>query len=378
MQNKSSPLFLTTVILVTWLFSSQAALAEPYLAIRTGFKCGQCHVNMSGGGKRTGFGAIYTQTFLPWKQVRTQSQKSFFNGQVSDQISFGMNLRFVNQTTFGVDRPRQAYKRDNTLDITEGNLYLQMEVIKDFLSIYLDETITPSGASNRESFLLVKSLPLSTYVKAGRILLPYGLRLLDDDSFIRQKTGFNYDNQDLGAEIGFEPGPFSFSIAGSNGTQGGAEVNLDKQFSAVGSVVFRRLRVGGSFSRNRVPEILTYTYGGFAGLNFGRFTLLGEADIIEERVKGQEKQREKLGDQLAAFGELDFLLTRGINLKAAYDFYDPGRKLDEDERNRLTVGVEAFLTQFLQFRGLYRFADSVPQKPREREDQLIFEIHAFF
>lgn len=378
MQNKSSPLPLTAVILVTWLFSSQAVLAEPYLAARTGFKCGQCHVNMSGGGKRNDFGAIYTQTFLPWKQVRTQSQKSFFNGQVSDQISFGMNLRFVNQTTFGVDRPRQAYKRDNALDITEGNLYLQMEVIKDFLSIYLDETITPSGASNRESFVLVKNLPLSTYVKAGRILLPYGLRLLDDDSFIRQKTGFNYDNQDVGAEIGFEPGPFSFSIASSNGTQGGAEVNLDKQFSAVGSVVFRRLRVGGSFSRNRVPQILTYTYGGFAGLNFGRFTLLGEADIIEERVKGQEDEREKFGDQLAVFGELDFLLTQGINLKAAYDFHDPRRKLNEDERDRITVGVETFLTQFLQFRGLYRFADGVPQKPREREDQLILEIHAFF
>ncbi|MDZ7309582.1 MAG: hypothetical protein ONB49_21340, partial [candidate division KSB1 bacterium] len=278
----------------------------------------------------------------------------------------------------GVDRPRRSYQRDNSLDITEGNLYLQMEVIKDLLSIYLDETITPGSASNRESFVLVKNLPLNAYLKAGRLLLPYGLRLLDDDSFIRQKTGFNYDNQDLGAEIGFEPGPFSLSVAGSNGTQGGAEVNLDKQFSAVGSVVLRHLRVGGSFSRNRVAQTLTYTYGGFAGLNVGRFTLLGEADIIEERVKGQEKNREKFGDQLAAFAELDFLLTQGINLKTAYDFYDPRRKLKEDERNRLTVGLEAFLTQFLQFRGLYRFAESVPQKPREREDQLILEIHAFF
>lgn len=369
---------LAVLLIGIWLVAASAVVAEPYLAVRTGYKCSQCHINMSGGGKRTEFGAIYTQTFLPWQQARSKSQKSFFNGAVNDQISFGINLRVVNQTTFGVDRPRRAYKRDNSLEITEGNLYVQMEVIKDFLSVYLDETMTPSGASNRESFALVKNLPFNAYVKVGRILLPYGLRLLDDDSFIRQKTGFNYDNQDLGAEIGLEPGPFSLTVAGSNGTQGGAEVNLDKQFSAVGSVVFRHLRVGGSFSRNRVPDILTYTYGGFAGVNFGRFTLLGEADIIEERVKDQEEQRAKFGDQLAAFGELDFLITRGINLKAAYDFHDPRRKLKEDERDRVTVGVEAFVTQFLQLRGFYRFADSVPQKPREREDQLIFEFHVFF
>ncbi len=352
--------------------------AEPYFAVRTGYKCSQCHVNMSGGGKRNEFGVIYAQTFLPWQQVQTKSQKSFFNGSVTDEISFGMNFRVVNQTTFGEDRPRRAYQRDNVVDITEGNLYLQMDVIKDFLTLYLDETITPSGASNRESFALIKSLPLRSYVKIGRLLLPYGLRLLDDDSFIRQKTGYNYDNQDLGAEIGFEPGPFSLIIAGSNGTQGGAEINLDKQFSAVGSAVWRRIRFGGSFSRNRVPGTLTYIYGGFTGVNFGRFTLMGEVDVIEERSRGQEQQRAKYGDQLAAFGEVDFLVTRGFNLKVAYDFYDPRRKLKEDERDRLTLGIETFVTQFLQLRGLYRFADSVPQKLREREDQLIFELHVFF
>ncbi len=354
------------------------ARGEPYLAVRTGFKCSQCHLNKSGGGKRTAFGAIYAQTFLPRVQMKTESNKSFFNGYVSEHVSFGGNLRLTNITVFGVDRPRRAYQRDNFFDIPEGNLYLQLDVVKDFLTFYMDEIMSPVGAQSREAFGMIHNLPFNGYIKAGRLLLPYGLRLLDDDAFIRQKTGFTYDNQDLAVEVGIEPGPFSLIVSGSNGVGGPGDNNLDKQFTSVGSVVFRHFRVGGSFARNRVPDILRYTYGGFAGLYFGRFTLLGEVDVIEERVKGQEEQRKEQGDRLAGFAEMDILLTRGINLKVAYDYFDPHTKIEEDHRYRLTTGIEAFVTQFLQFRALYIFADSVPQKPREREDSLILELHTFF
>ena len=368
---------LTTLLIFAWVGESSLR-AEPYLAVRTGFKCGQCHINKSGGGKRTQFGVIYSQTYLPRTQVKKKSQKTFFDGYVSEHVSIGGNLRLINLTVFGVDRPRRAYQRDNTFDMTEGNVYLQLDVVKDFLMFYIDEIVTPAGASSREAFGLIHNLPFNSYLKAGRFLLPYGLRILDDESFIRQKTGFNYDNQDVGVEVGFEPGPFSLIMAGSNGTGGPGDNNLDKQFSSVGSVVFRHFRVGASFSRNRIPDILRYTYGGFAALYFGRFTVLGEVDVIEERVKNKEEEREKNGDKLAAFGELNILLSKGINFKIAYDYFDPHTKVEEDHRYRLSTGIEAFLTQFLQFRALYIFADSVPQKPREREDQLLLEIHTFF
>ncbi|MFQ5864045.1 MAG: hypothetical protein ACE5IW_02335 [bacterium] len=359
-------------MLISLLYSIPS-LAEPYLAVRTGFKCSQCHVNRSGGGKRTQFGVIYSQTFLPFITPNIKNNKTFFTGRLNDQVSIGGNFRVSNKTTFGEGRrPRSELPRDNTFDITEGNVYLEMEVVRDLIIAYVDETFAPSGASNREALVIIKNLPFNSYLKAGRMLLPYGFRLLDDDSFIRQKTGFNYDNQDIGGEIGIEPGPFSLLLALSNGTQGGTDDNEDKQFSTVGSYVTRHFRIGGSFARNRVGDILRYTYGGFVGFNAGRFTGLAEVDVIEEEVKGPNPP-----DQFAFFAELDVLLLRGLNLKFAYDFYDPFENIAEDERDVITVCVEFFVTPFFQFRSLYRRLDSIPQKPREKEDQFFIEFHTF-
>jgi hypothetical protein len=355
------------------------------LTVRGGYKCGQCHVNRTGGGMRTGFGVIYSQTVLPYTFLKIARRDAFFDGKASNKISLGANLRVSNKTVFGKDRPSGDSKFDNSINLPEGNLYLKIDVINDFLSFYLDETVLPTGARNREAFALIQNLPLNSYLKAGRMLLPFGYRILDDDSFIRQRTGYNYANQDIGVELGLEPGPLSLSVAITNGTQGASENNVDKQISFVGSTVFRKLRLGASFSRNRSPgeprDQITTMFGAFAGLYSGRFALIGEADIIRPRKENEtaegKAERKKFGDQLAFYTSLNILLKKGLNFRIAYDYYDPRLDWEEDERTRLTFGLETFPIQFLQVSAFYRVLESIPQRPRENEDQLIVEFHFF-
>jgi len=350
------------VLLTLFLFLSELTIvgtastnAEPYLALRTGYKCSQCHVNRTGGGMRTNFGLIYSQTNLAMRPLRSAS---FYDGKLSRSVSVGANLRVENVSLFSYENSSSEMEgSSNNSRIPEANVYVSFDVIPGSLTLYADQTLAPN-AGNREFFGLVRSRRFNSYLKFGRMLLPYGLRLRDDEAFIRNETGFTYNRNDISLEIGIEPGPYSFVA------------NLtDTQFSIVAQTVYSRFRIGGSFSRNITGED-DYKYGVFAGMNFGRFALLGEGDFIN--VAGI--------DRFAALAELNYLVARGFNFRAAYEYFD--RNLDvsnaRDGQERITIGIEPFITQFLQLGIFYRFNQFVPQNIVQNQDQLLVQLHIFF
>ena len=149
---------------------------EPYLAIRTGLKCSACHVNRTGGGGRSAFGAIFAQTQLP---AKTGAVK---NRALNDFLSLGWDIRALASGTLANTMPR------TDIEVSEANAYVEARMIQNVLDVYVDETLGPGAAGTREVFALVDALPLNGYVKAGKFMLPYGLRLQDDYEFIRQSS----------------------------------------------------------------------------------------------------------------------------------------------------------------------------------------------
>ena len=57
-------------------------------------------------------------------------------------------------------------------------------------------------------------------------------------------------------------------------------------------------------------------------------------------------------EQFVAHAEINYLITEGWNVKAAYEFLDPNRDIDENQRDRVLVGIEPFIVPFLQL-GVY-------------------------
>ncbi len=396
-----------------FLWLSLPVHAEPYLAVRYGYKCSQCHFNPSGGGKRNSFGNIFTQTELPRHVLSTQdlyrfanldgeeaaqpsgeagaeapSQgegetrngqapgasapgSTFYTGYLTSFLSFGGDFRFNNRTVL-----RNANdSKSSSFDVSEGNLYGSVEVFNGSLAFYVDETVAPGGAASREAYAILRG-PWGSYLKGGRMMLPYGLRLQDDTAFIREITGFNYGVQDLGVELGAEPGPISTSVALSNGSQGSTDDNLDKQVTGTVSFIQRYWRLGVQGTWNNTANAKRVAVGGFAGINLGRFTVLGELDYLVDELESQPGR--PMNHMLLLYGAANYLLAKGVNLQLAYDYADPDTSEGQDSFVRVSTGVELFVTQFTQLRAFYRFRDDTEDSDRDDESVIDLELHLFF
>ena len=354
------PVLAVGIVLSAGLFLLRPipARAEPYLAVRTGYKCSQCHVNQTGGGKRTDFGLIYAKTKLPWKVLRPPTGSGSFDGSLSQSVSLGANLRVVERFTREYTSSLgETVPSSSVTDFTEANLYVEARVIPDVATFYADQTLTPTSSS-RELFGMLVDSRRHAYAKVGRMLLPYGFRIVDNDAFIRSRTGYNYSRSATGLELGWEPGPVALV----------ANVT-DADLSVVGSTVFRRFQVGGTFGRNTTRGD-DFVVGTFGGVNFGKFTMLGEVDFITEGDV----------DQLATLAELNYLLTQGFNFKFTWEVFDRNYDvpIEHDGQERYTLGVEPFLMQFVQLRAFYRINRFIPQNAAQNQDQAILEFHVFF
>jgi hypothetical protein len=303
---------------------------------------------------------VYDQTQLP---MRTGTVR---NRALNDFLSVGWDLRTVGSATTSFSVPRTA------VEVSEANAYFEARLIERVLELYVDETLGPAQASSREMFALVDALPLNGYLKAGKFMLPYGLRLQDDAEFIRTQMGFTYKTPDQGVELGFEPGPLSFVVALSNGTAGAAEGNDGKQYTSTLALVRRRFRLGGSASRNGGAGMARRdVYGGFGGVGMGPLSVLGEVDQIAERLPAGGTL-----SQLAGFVEGDFLAARGVNLKASYGYFDQNLDVPEDQRVRLRFGLELFPLAFLRAAAFYTADLWIPQATTP--DRVSLELHLHF
>jgi hypothetical protein len=357
-----------------------AAHAEPYLMVRAGAKCSDCHTNQTGGGKRTPFAQIHAHDILhDLDLLPIPRGVKAFTGEVNSWISIGSDLRVRNTTVFqdpihnGRVPNNTAFRENvesNETEVNEFLGYLQVDLWPDVATFYVDENLN-GGATNREVFGLLRGfLPWDTYVKGGRMFPTFGLRVQDDEAFIRSRSGFTFQNPDEGAEIGLAPGPFFFASTVTNGEDGDKDVQATVNAYAViqDLPVVKHLMGGASFARQSNQRNVAAVYG---GSNLWRFTYLGEVDFIHDHQVSTVGKR----DQLAAYAELDFLLFDWLNLRGTFDFVMVS--LDQNQ-TRWAIGAEPFINRVLQPRIQYRINNGVPTSPQDNTDELVVELHMFF
>jgi hypothetical protein len=347
-------------------FGPYAAHAEPYLAVQLGLKCGQCHVNPTGGGLRTTFGDIFAQTVLPAEHIDTGLDN--WTGQLGPYLRTGGDLRFDAQVT---EAPHTASVQEFSLE--QMRVYLEAEVIPNRLLVYADEQVAPGGALNREAYVLYWSATHDWYLKAGQMYLPFGLRLQDQTAFILTASGINMTTPDQGVEFGWEKGHWDAQLAVSNGTAGGGVTSDGKQYSTQLIYVESIWRLGIAANRNDQSGGAKSAYGIFGGLRTGPISWLAQAEITDDEsiANGQ-------GKELATLLEANWLITKGNNLKITEEFLNPDRAVPNGEETRWSLVYEFTPIQFAQIRAGFRWNDGIPQDNAEHGRLYFVELHGYF
>ena len=342
--------------------------AEPYLAVESGLKCAACHTNPSGGGKRNVFGMTYARAALAERILLQEEASAGWASEINNWLGIGGDYRGGYSE---VDLP--GSQDVSEWSTTKGTAYLEIRPVPGLLTLYVDEQLAPGESLNREAYLLLTPQDGKFTVKAGQFFLPFGLRLQDDATFVRQSSGINFDTPDEGIELGIELPRWSAQVAVSDGTAGTGSAPDKKQTSLSAAYVQPRWRIGTSINVNEDPLGDREMFALFAGLKTGPISWLAEIDLISDDIP-QGGTR----DIYATLIEGNWRFRKGHNLKASYEFLDPSDLASEDEQERYRIVWEYSPFQLFQTRVGFTSYNGVPGIPTTNRSEVFVEAHIYF
>jgi len=361
--------------------------ALPKYASRTGYKCQSCHINPTGKGMRTDFGATYGRDDISLPTFKDMTDYDDFSTKLGPNISFGADFRSMYYY--------ESRDKTSTFFQMQGALYLDLRLNKK-LRIYADKDLY----GDAEVFGLAKVLPLDGYVKVGKFTPAYGTKVDDHNYFIRggpYNPGVQFDgkfpsgyptglrfgelSEDTGLELGFAPSIFTFNIGLFDGLPG---VNLPTTGTKNKSVALRgdarfsfagvNWNFGGSYYDSPSATDRQTFYGAFGAITlFKTVTLTSEVDYVDHP---QPSLPTTTG--VIWWNELNWMVTQGVDLKFAYESYDPDKDIQNGIFNQATVGLEFFVLSGVEVRPLYRFnMNSLPNGASANTNEFITMFHFF-
>lgn len=344
----------TAAAVLCGLFAATTVQAEPYLAVQQGMKCGGCHVNPSGGGQRNAFGNIWAQTGLPARPTTFQGEP--WTGALNEWFAVGANARGNWRRD---DVPGSGSTSDTMLQ--EIRVYLQVTAIPDRLTLHVDQHVAPNENDNREAYARVSTRDGAWYVKAGRMYLPYGLRLEDDGAYIRQVPGISFATPDHAVELGWEKAQWTTQLA---------VLDDGDHVSARAAHVQPTWRVGASVNHRSTPLGNRIALGVFAGLRTGPVAWLAEIDRVDD------ESLVVAATPRVALLEANWRARQGHNLKLGLEHYDPDT--GADTQRRLSAVWEYTPMRFVQLRIGHRSYEGDDAIGFLNRTRTFAEVHAFF
>ncbi|PKL82540.1 MAG: hypothetical protein CVV24_09535 [Ignavibacteriae bacterium HGW-Ignavibacteriae-3] len=353
----------------------------PRFALRYLDKCSSCHFNPTGGEMRNENGFVFGKNVM--SMISPRDDKFPISPKLSDNVSFGFDYR--SQFLYS-----QEKKRTDFQDMT-GSVYLNAAV-----SDKIDVTARYDFIwSIWEGYGTARILPNGSYIKIGSFSPNFGIKLDDHTSYTRGgdygllfSTGairgliYNPLYLETGIEVGANLSDIinltaSVGKSRSNSTFAAdptwtTRLELSPSINKVG------LLLGASYTSTKtksfnqvtgsVSNLPTQLYGGFAGIGYKQFTLMGEFDIATDYISSG-------GRSSAMMIEAAYQVLVGLEAVIRYDRFDPDTNKNKDERAHLVLGFEFYPYSFVEVRPQYRIN---LEDPSIDNDAFVLQFHFWY
>jgi len=370
---KQSRWFLLSCALLSSAFFSLNIQAEPYLAVKNNLKCVACHVNPNGGGLRNDFGKIYGQSLLP---AVANSYDSAKLAKLTQYLSIGADARF--NATFQ-QTEQEENNTSKSFEVSSAQVYININIPNSNLSLYIDQQVSPGSAINREAIVMYQfeqgALIQDSYMKAGKLFIPYGLRIEDDSAFIRTATGMNFDNSDNGVEYGFNYKSTAINLYVANGTSQATNNDDSFLYGMRFEQLFSNFRIGSSIALNDGNQQVQM-FNVYGGTQWRDFTFLAEVDYIMLEAANNFNQQDIT--QLISLAEINYQWKQGWNFKLTAEYFDSDEDVSENEQTRYSFIGEYTPISNVQLRLGFRSTQDIPQKPQQNYDMVFMQSHFYF
>ncbi len=355
----------------------QSILALPRFAVQEGASCSLCHVNPTGGGLRNDYGStVFALEELPMQTMQKFGSEDW-DGYVGDFLQIGGDFRVQGF----------AYTKDDDQKTSffpmQADLYTFLE-INEKAGLYYKISL---GQNNPEYWTLLSILPNDGWIRIGRTLPNFGLKLDDHTSFIRggnlsrskllysEKEGLIFNPWvDLPAIFEFGINPFdqlSLTASFSDGIVGNSEKIEDMNFTTNVNFlhsIFNTININTGISFMQESDFQLTGISG--GVTLGNLTWKGEIDQSQNWPKGVTA--------FTSYSELVYKYTQGIHLLGKYDFYDPDKDLQSGAITRYTIGVELFPLNILEIKLQSRFSQIDLDEVVQPYPEFLIQFHTWF
>jgi hypothetical protein len=207
----------------------------------------------------------------------------------------------------------------------------------------------------REAFVLLHEAPFNSYVKGGRFVPSYGLRLDDHTSRIRREfelDGSLPESRVTGVEVGAAPNyPFVqaayFRMASRARVPDPWDIfDVDEGWGVALNAGYRNegwTLAASALARRRPLEEGgdTDTYGVYAAINPWHYARsLPLTYQVEYDIGSRQRASGTQANLSAFYHELDWLVWNGVNVLIAHDWSDPDHEVRDDDTHRVQGGVQ--------------------------------------